>query len=879
VADIRTLFKVAGSSYYQQASDTDTILIGGVGNGTSGTATLYGEDNTTSITIGGGTSQTSVQIGGGAAYTGTTIGVSGTQDVMAGSLEVTETLTLVNGTVVRDTAGTASLFEDALTTTIAIGGGATYAGTTIGKTGVEDTMAGDLRVAGNLVVDGTTTTINTEVVNVADNYMYLNDGYTTNSAEPGGLVVNYLPTSVATTVGTGGFTAGTGGSADPTVKVASTTGFSAGMFVQVSGAANQDNDGVYEVSSVVDATTLAIAGTAATAQNTRTAPNDFTQTDFTTDATVQGAVTQVTVSALRAGTDGVWETAASATVGGLSFADLATAAGSSLQTAYEAGNTITTALADGNVTINGTEALAINVDKSSNFSVENVTASTNAQLLLEVDNTGATSGDATVQIQATSTNGSGLINVVAEDTLNVQSSFANVDINAATASTFTVTGAGQDLTLLSSGGSVTLEGTEAVANAVHIHASAAAGGIDMDAGTGGVAVDSNGAISLDANSTVSNFTLTQSAATTATTLTVLADNTGSGASDSTLILRATSSNGTAQVDMDADNINIDGVSTVSLDSASGNFTTSSGNLTLQSTGAGIILNAATLLDVDAGANMDVDVTGTFDLLASSTFSIDGTGASNVTATSGDLTLSTATTGSVLIDGQDGVEINSAAGTLNIGNDDVDQAINIGTGQGDRAISIGNTFAGNTADVTFAAREGSITLNEADFVVGADTIEGQTLSGFTASSIVGALNELKASGGGTVENQYTAQAILVLGDIVYQTTTTSEVNKADASSANAAGLNYIGVAETGAAAAAPVTVVSWGVAEVVIDATTTYNPGDELFLSETAGQATKTAPTTSGAVVQSIGFVKVGGAKTAGQTVTVNLSRGHRTINL
>ena len=38
-----------------------------------------------------------------------------------------------------------------------------------------------------------------------------------------------------------------------------------------------------------------------------------------------------------------------------------------------------------------------------------------------------------------------------------------------------------------------------------------------------------------------------------------------------------------------------------------------------------------------GKNLDIDVTGSFDMLASTTFSVDGTGASNVTATSGNLT--------------------------------------------------------------------------------------------------------------------------------------------------------------------------------------------------------------------------------------------------
>jgi hypothetical protein len=79
------------------------------------------------------------------------------------------------------------------------------------------------------------------------------------------------------------------------------------------------------------------------------------------------------------------------------------------------------------------------------------------------------------------------------------------------------------------------------------------------------------------------------------------------------------------------------------------LTNTSGQIQLITVTDGEIdITAAGLVDINAGANLDVDITGTYDLLASSTFSIDGTGNSNVTATSGDLTLSTATAGDVYI---------------------------------------------------------------------------------------------------------------------------------------------------------------------------------------------------------------------------------------
>lgn len=70
-------------------------------------------------------------------------------------------------------------------------------------------------------------------------------------------------------------------------------------------------------------------------------------------------------------------------------------------------------------------------------------------------------------------------------------STAGISIDAATASNLTVTGAAQDLTLSSSGGSVNITATEAAGDAIVLNASNAAGGIDLLAGTGNVSVSSN----------------------------------------------------------------------------------------------------------------------------------------------------------------------------------------------------------------------------------------------------------------------------------------------------------------------------------------------------------------------------------------------------
>jgi hypothetical protein len=64
--------------------------------------------------------------------------------------------------------------------------------------------------------------------------------------------------------------------------------------------------------------------------------------------------------------------------------------------------------------------------------------------------------------------------------------------------------------LISTAGGVTLTGGLATADAINITASNASGGIDIDAGTGGIIADTTGAISLD-SATASNFTVTGAA--------------------------------------------------------------------------------------------------------------------------------------------------------------------------------------------------------------------------------------------------------------------------------------------------------------------------------------------------------------------------------
>lgn len=95
--------------------------------------------------------------------------------------------------------------------------------------------------------------------------------------------------------------------------------------------------------------------------------------------------------------------------------------------------------------------------------------------------------------------------------VEITSDAGGVDINAGTTVAIDSTGAanltssGADVTVKATAKSVNIQGGEAAADAVKIDASNAAGGVDVNAGTGGVTIDTSGSVSIDA-ATNSNIT-------------------------------------------------------------------------------------------------------------------------------------------------------------------------------------------------------------------------------------------------------------------------------------------------------------------------------------------------------------------------------------
>jgi hypothetical protein len=196
----------------------------------------------------------------------------------------------------------------------------------------------------------------------------------------------------------------------------------------------------------------------------------------------------------------------------------------------------------------------------------------------------------------------------------------------------------------SAGGKLAISSDGADADAIVITSSDLAGGIDIDAGTGGISIDSTGAFSIDGEA-ASNITVTTNADGEDLTISVAGD------TNSSLIL---SSSGTA-----ADALSI---------------STSAGGIDIT------VAGAAANEDLDLTSNTSINITGAED--------------------ADDAVVISGSNGGVTIDagGDSPVEINASGAAINIGNDDVNQNINIG-GDGNRTINIGVDGHANTIDLS------------------------------------------------------------------------------------------------------------------------------------------------------------------------------------
>jgi hypothetical protein len=155
------------------------------------------------------------------------------------------------------------------------------------------------------------------------------------------------------------------------------------------------------------------------------------------------------------------------------------------------------------------------------------------------------------------------------------------------------------------------------------------------------------------------------------------------------------------------------------------------------------------------------------------------------------------------------------------------------------------------DLAFTARGSTINLNESG---------NTSLVGFTATTILGAFNELKTSGSSSItyiSNDYTngEAGSITEGQLVY-ISTTDTVKLASAASNNSLAKMVGVVGVTSIATSSSDTIRSEGVTNVKFELSLALSAGDEIFLSaSTAGSATNIKPSGSGNVIKSIGSIK------------------------
>jgi hypothetical protein len=323
------------------------------------------------------------------------------------------------------------------------------------------------------------------------------------------------------------------------------------------------------------------------------------------------------------------------------------------------------------------------------------------------------------------------------------------------------------------------------------------------------------------------------------------------------------------------------------------------------------------MDVNANADLDIDVTGTFDMLSSGAFSIDGTGASNVSATSGDLTISTITSGDVVINSAGNLDfdavgtVNFASGGNSIeidpGDDSIDVSaqgafgvaaasaafviadnqadaflvedaagvdyIKLDTSDGSEQIVFGNAstnpdfdFAGTgvvSMDALYVSKhakfeEVAAPSNVADHGFVYVKADGDDSELFFYGDHSGAGVEVQITKDGFLNvqaiasSEFTASELISAGDALY-ISGASTLGKADATTAD--GKNYVvGFAQAGASSSAVVKMFALPGAIVTTGSIVGFaSAGEAVYLSETAGVVTVTAPTASGSTVYKVGY--------------------------
>jgi fibronectin-binding autotransporter adhesin len=319
---------------------------------------------------------------------------------------------------------------------------------------------------------------------------------------------------------------------------------------------------------------------------------------------------------------------------------------------------------------------------------------------------------------------------------------AGFSIDGANTSNITVTSAGLDLNLQGVGCAVNMTSTEAQNDAIVIEASAANGGVQIRAGTGGILIgqeaDTSGIMIGNMAPTVSrNITLGSGTVITA----AVTDTINIGPDGAT-----TNANSLKVV-----NINTGGVAIgeVNTNIATGAVTSGTHHVGI-STGARAAGTMAVDMLTGTGTktmnvgNADALTTVNIDAITLINDSINAGTSINTGTSTGAVTIGNALAGAISIDSVNTVEINSAGAAIGIGNDANAFAVNVGTGAAARPITIGNGTTTTAVVVNTGTTASSFCANATDHTTTVGSVTGASStvlrSGTAGLTLTGTIQE-------------------------------------------------------------------------------------------------------------------------------------------
>lgn len=265
-------------------------------------------------------------------------------------------------------------------------------------------------------------------------------------------------------------------------------------------------------------------------------------------------------------------------------------------------------------------------------------------------------------------------------------------------------------------------------------------------------------------------------------------------------------------------------------------------------------------DVDLGLNS----TKTISFIGSvdSNIAFENSGPRSITLDGQTLTVGVTTAGKLQLDGASEVEINTVLVDANA----------TGGIQLDAVTTSQFVVSGAAADLTLGARAGTVTLNEAAHT-GLD-------ASFTATSIIGALNEVKTTNLGTTTPSVVASEVIVAGQAVYVDWDVGNGRPGLylADNTVAGKKEPIGVSLNGGGIGTTIYIAGPG-QEAVINTLIAANTEGALVYLDTAGNFTVTPPAapplSAGDTSQIVGVATVAGA--AGSAKMYVLLRPPKTL--